>query len=644
MQTNSHFKAASGALPSLNTVSFAPAKSYSSTVDFHKKKFLETTHRRNDPSFLKTSITTPDSTYHNLALSLDEWDKKHVKQTENQKGNFWRRRLERRSTKLILDSKIDTINFKTQVSKDVQILRSMKTIRHLENFYKDIEEEKSNILAQNMSVGKKRFNFEIFKGENQRHSSKQNIVLLPNSPTSPNNKNEEQDFHIVGGELCILKKIKHHQDETKFQLQDVKDTDEITIDNRALRQNNLKFKGKYEQVISKDNYKDIITEKYKLERMFHNQIANTIKKIKSHNERIDQIEQEIQDINEQYTSSKQQYTNYKEAYESFLTEADKKIGTAKNFFKNFSEVSNIHSKKKEAKDELKKRFVKFKACETEYTIKIPKLRYSLKEAKNDIKALQQLYNKLIIESRSYYYNLLQEGIDVRDSGLSWIIYKLYELDADVKIEHFPKFVDFPSFKYLVEYSKKRFILAKLNTLMSSIKKNFVNWDIINSPRQKESRIQTKNGKRKVLSKDELISLIEDFNRAVKDKNLVVLSETEITDIENTKKALRYIKSISQGIDNGFSREIFPTLDLFEEERKKFNNMFKTYGLNKEAILNVLVFIKEKINKIEKEMNDMKKAHQKYLKKKHAQNKTKSISDCVIYDLMYAALFGNHVIL
>ena len=180
--------------------------------------------------------------------------------------------------------------------------------------------------------------------------------------------------------------------------------------------------------------------------------------------------------------------------------------------------------------------------------------------------------------------------------------------------------------------------------MSSIKKNFVNWDIINSPRQKESRVQTKNGKRKVLSKDELIGLIEDFNRAVKDKNLVVLSETEITDIENTKKALRYIKSISQGIDNGFSREIFPTLDLFEEERKKFNNLFKTYGLNKEAILNVLVFIKEKINKIEKEMNDMKKAHQKYLKKKHAQNKTKNISDCVIYDLMYAALFGNHVIL
>ena len=63
---------------------------------------------------------------------------------------------------MLQDVKINTMNFKTKISKDLNMLKSMKSIKKLETFCNDIEEEKSTVLAQNISVSKKRFDFDIF--------------------------------------------------------------------------------------------------------------------------------------------------------------------------------------------------------------------------------------------------------------------------------------------------------------------------------------------------------------------------------------------------------------------------------------------------------------------------------------------------
>ena len=44
------------------------------------------------------------------------------------------------------------------------------------------------------------------------------------------------------------------------------------------------------------------------------------------------------------------------------------------------------------------------------------------------------------------------------------------------------------------------------------------------------------------------------------------------------------------------------------------------------------------------MLKMKKEQMKYLKKKYEGMKSKGISECVKYDLMFSALFGNHAII
>ena len=112
-------------------------------------------HRRSNK--IKSNQST---TLSSLNFTLDEWDKQHVKPTK-ENSQFWHRRLVRRSTKLIEEGKLDTLNFKTNVQKDFKMLKSMKGIKKLETFCKDIEEEKSAVLAQNINVAKRRFDFDF---------------------------------------------------------------------------------------------------------------------------------------------------------------------------------------------------------------------------------------------------------------------------------------------------------------------------------------------------------------------------------------------------------------------------------------------------------------------------------------------------
>ena len=67
-------------------------------------------HRRSNK--IKSNQST---TLSSLNFTLDEWDKQHVKPTK-ENSQFWHRRLVRRSTKLIEEGKLDTLNFKTNVS------------------------------------------------------------------------------------------------------------------------------------------------------------------------------------------------------------------------------------------------------------------------------------------------------------------------------------------------------------------------------------------------------------------------------------------------------------------------------------------------------------------------------------------------
>ena len=629
-------------LPSISTKSsFDPASTYSSTFEQQKKMLIEKSisHRnQNNFNHQKTS------TFSCFNFTLDEWDKQHVKPTKEQ-SKYWTKRLERKSTKMLQDVKINTMNFKTKISKDLNMLKSMKSIKKLETFCNDIEEEKSTVLAQNISVSKKRFDFDIFKNHFQKVITSQlTTPQTPKKPKSPKRKivEEKQELQKVGNELCIMRRIKRlNSKKGDVELQECKEDDEVKIEDRILRQNDLSLKGKYEQMINKQYYKGIIMDKYKMEKMFHDEIAQTIESIKEKNEYVEQLTNDIKNLSEKYNKSREHYITLKDAYDLLGKRCDQVLAN-KAHKDYFEQAAYLQGRKIQAKEELNNYAQTALNIESEYTMEAPKLRYKLKEAKNDMKCLNQIHDKMIEESKAYYYNLLREGIDVRDSGLSWIIYKLMELEANIDMSYFPKFIDFVSYKYLMDYSKKKYLVAKLNTLIICIRKNFINEENKQANKDKAKKIANII-KKNAFSKDKVLYLINEFNKNVIDKNIILTNEADLADEANTKKALQQIKQMSNETNSNVNNVDY-TVDLFGQDRERFKKMIKKCNVSKEEIFNAMVSIKEEISKIESEMLDMKKEQMHYLKKKYEGMRAKGISECVKYDLMFSALFGNHAII
>jgi len=88
-----------------------------------------------------------------------------------------------------------------------------------------------------------------------------------------------------------------------------------------------------------------------------------------------------------------------------------------------------------------------------------KLNLTLENLKNIHKnknyVIQKLYN--------HYLNLLHEGKDTRNEGLSWIIREIFNLDKKVMLSYMPEFLDKLCIQYL-------FNMTHLNVEISEVEK------------------------------------------------------------------------------------------------------------------------------------------------------------------------------
>ena len=189
----------------------------------------------------------------------------------------------------------------------------------------------------------------------------------------------------------------------------------------------------------------------------------------------------------------------------------------------------------------------------------------------------------------------------------------------------------------MEYSKKRLLVAKLNTLIICIRNNFIKDQIKDCNVNKTSK--SKVLKKTAFSKEKILNIINEFNNAILDKNVILTNEADLADEANTKKALQQIK-----LSTRKNYKIECNIDLFGQDRDHLNDIIKNCNVNKEEIFTAMVNIKEEISKIESEMLSMRKSQMSYIKKKYEGNRAKGISECVKYDLMFSALFGNHAII
>ena len=580
-----------------------------------------------------------------LYKTLDKWDETHLSQ--NIKHQKIKRTVVRRVSRHFEEDKFKNLNFKQKLSShlDKEVDSTPETIK---TYLNNLDEEKSNLVAQNINLMKKKFDFDIFKNKKQNEMSlSTNNTSTTKSMINSEKKREspilkkENELMLVGNEIGIRKKI-IRTDKSSETSHDIKTYETINVENQMLKRNDLKLEGNYENIISFDVYKDIVDDKRKIEVSYRKQIIELIKSIREKEKLINNLTQEFEEISANFEKKKNKYFESSSLLK-VIKENMSKADTHHNFQKRLSftsEIQELEHKNKSFKSEYNNQ----KAINER---KIPDLKYKITYYKTELKTLKNLLEKLKKENILYFKNLLKEGVDVRNIGICWVLFRLYELGAKVENFEFPKFLDNNSIIYLREYTDKIINLNKLKIICTLIEsemdksKNNINLDLNDSIIYQEKRIE--------LPYDDINGYIKNKFKKFKYKfgnDTILKNEIYKTRDKQCLENLRYkLKNYAMNEDNKSKTQSFPYITSksnksIESIEKKFEINLTPHQLKE---VNAIFIVKNLMEKIEEEMKVMRRNHLSYFKRKYFHMKFKGTSECIKYDLMFCALFGNFAV-
>ena len=383
---------------------------------------------------------------------LDNWDFEHITKTNDLKNDS-------KFKKFLNDVDNSQMKWIIEIKNDKEQLKLMRRNRHLFDFLTQIDKEQQAMVMQNMSLYKKGFNFDIFNKE------------------EPNDKKEEN--------IC------------KTENNNISDIlNEEKVENNNVSQ--VEF------------YRQVIKEKKKLEEMFHGEvrtvaeecyITNLNKKkcvIDSFNilQELNGLTKKEENIKQTYNrkvkslqkrkrkEKKKKVVDNKLGVNNFLSliKDTKKESTSKNSEDDIQSEKNISKSINFQKQSL---FLAEKnALDNEYNEQITELtnqklqlNENYKKLNKEVKYWDAIHKKekSKLEQRikalsTYYYQILKKGIDVRHTGLTWVIVRLLELGAFVDKPHFPSFLNDEQILYLMKIGTKTYELSEFIKLFQILKR------------------------------------------------------------------------------------------------------------------------------------------------------------------------------
>ena len=125
-----------------------------------------------------------------LYEQLDKWDKIHLPKLKNFELT---RKVTNKISQRYDSEQFKTIRFHHALSQNLNNLKASTKNENLQKFYKNIEQEKSNVLAQNINMVKQGFDFNVFNPKKRRKSTKKKSVrqIKRRSITTNNNNRKE---------------------------------------------------------------------------------------------------------------------------------------------------------------------------------------------------------------------------------------------------------------------------------------------------------------------------------------------------------------------------------------------------------------------------------------------------------------------
>ena len=395
---------------------------------------------------------------------LDNWDFEHITKTNDLKNDS-------KFKKFLNDVDNSQMKWIIEIKNDKEQLKLMRRNRHLFDFLTQIDKEQQAMVMQNMSLYKKGFNFDIFNKEEPKENNEENICKTEN-----NNNN----------------------------ISDILNEDEIENNN----------------VSQVEFYRQVIKEKKKLEEMFHGEVRTVAEEcyITNLNKKkcvVDSfnILQELNSLTKKEENIKQTYNKKvkslqkRKRRERKKKVVDNKLGanmgsliSAKNnnFLSLIKDTKNQSTRKSSEDDNQSEKttsksinfqkqslfLAEKNALDNEYNEQITELtnqklqlNENYKKLNKEVKYWDAIHKKekSKLEQRikalsTYYYQILKKGIDVRHTGLTWVIVKLLELGAFVDKPHFPSFLNDEQILYLMKIGTKTYELSEFIKLFQILKR------------------------------------------------------------------------------------------------------------------------------------------------------------------------------
>ena len=569
-----------------------------------------------------------------------------------------------------------------EIKNDKEQLKLMRRNKHLFDFLTQIDKEQQAIIMQSMNLNKKGFNFEIF-GNNNIDNKKENIYYK----TMENNKSEKNEMDLINDEDNSNNNTNGNVSQVEFYRQVMKEKIKVEemfhLELKTVAEEcyltNIKKKTAVVNLFNISLEINLLLKKKEKEKEeYKKRLMTLLSKNKKHEKKKKLNDSKMNfrgSINTNYLSKykdlklslyKKEVNNNNEIKKvnTIVESRNSDITSASSFKKNnFQQQSEFLAEKNSIENEFKERFSEIEKQKNKLNEEYENLNKEIKLCHNMHKKAKSRLEQRIKILSSYYYQILKKGIDVRHTGLTWVIVKLLELGAFVDKHHFPTFLNDEQICYLMKIGTKTFELSEFVKLFQISKKKQKNLrekhvadNMEKEKKEKDeqfNKIKEFNKNRKFQIGNDYMEYIEEIQRKYENVINVCLNENKeeanIAKISNDLK--HYIlqdnereneqENIKIGKNKKLELLFIPgSLSEYFAKDKRFRQYFDD-----------VFYLNEEINKRKQILNEEKQSYlNKYRAKvlrgalfgtneinnKYKQKKTTE------NEIVYAALFGNGI--
>lgn len=610
--------------------------------------------------------------YSELMSRLSIWDKNYVKNnnrksaTHNCNQDIFKSEIGKHINQLAGFEKIGSLSsFRSNVFNN-----QLKPLKINDNTQSNINSNRINYNNQIIKPKyKNNFNFDVFKKKQsliapkeekeieRKNDNKEMLTMtsMPNVNTQTNNNIDMNFKRQIGmGDNTEI------QPENDHRLMQEREKEKIENYNREELIKSYKMLSILH--IKKGKYKEIIDDTYKL--------LNEIKK--DYLAHAEALKNQKNQMFQKYSSLTKYRSNSQLNYILNSDSNTDKVGIEEMYLK------ELKKKKKnfEARDDKLKNYQlyyevikrieeKERKCDQEYMMINNELLNIIMQNTEEIYKINNRYREynkryeaLKKDQTLYYSNLLKQGVDTKNEGLSWILRRLLELNIDLNTLQFPRFLNKKQVDYLINVSKLSYQIHQLNIVLKELKlrQNRISnedkkklLETIDCYETKRENINSNNNNKdnnpnREMIKSSSAKLVEFKNKSF--FNLLEQKQTMYRNHLNYKEEENKIKRITQSIKNSL-KQYTSTGDQIYSSNEDSSQIDFIYNSNKskEYIDNINI-LRKRLNEISNSMNNIVKEQQTIFKVKYSSYSNNPMLENAIayYEQIKKALFGSKQVL